>query len=116
TVLRQTGVLEVVAKGRSDWVGWVRYATDELAWEAVGNTGRVVDAIRPDIMLCVEVENRPALQRFTDQVLGTRFPAAALPFNVVIDGNDPRGIDLGMMSRHPIVSVRTHIFDPDKGG
>jgi endonuclease/exonuclease/phosphatase family metal-dependent hydrolase len=110
-VKRGTGEIEVVADGRGDWLGWVELTTDELAWGAIENTGRVVDAIRPDVLLCVEVEDRPALQRFNDLVLTEKFPAAAFPYNVLIDGNDTRGIDIGLLSRFPIVNVRTHIFD-----
>jgi endonuclease/exonuclease/phosphatase family metal-dependent hydrolase len=110
-VVHRNGVLEVVAKGRKSWLGWVDLVTDTRAEIALENTGRVVDAMRPDILVCVEIEDRLALQRFNDQVLLTRFPAAAFPYNMLVDGNDTRGIDVGILSRHPIVSVRSHIFD-----
>lgn len=89
--------------------------TEDLPAETVTNTGRVVDAVRPDVLLCVEVENRPALQRFNDQILGEWFPRTAFPCNMVIDGNDPRGIDLGLLSRFPIEEVRPHVFDAEDG-
>ena len=31
-----------------------------------------------------------------------------------IDGNDSRGIDVGMLSKYPIRNIRSHIFDKEK--
>ena len=36
---------------------------------------------------------------------------AGYPYILLIDGNDPRGIDVAIMSRHPIMDISTHIFD-----
>ncbi|WP_327733924.1 endonuclease/exonuclease/phosphatase family protein [Streptomyces nojiriensis] len=97
--------------GRPDWVGWVELKTDSLNWAAVKNTARVVDAVNADVLLMVEVEDRLTLDRFNSQVLHNQIGADAYPFNMLIDGNDERGIDVGVFSRHPITSVRSHIFD-----
>jgi hypothetical protein len=35
---------------------------------------------------------------------------------LVIDGNDNRGIDVGILSRFPIVEIRSHIDDPGANG
>lgn len=32
---------------------------------------------------------------------------------MLVDGNDDRGIDVGLLSKFPIQAIRTHIFDPD---
>jgi endonuclease/exonuclease/phosphatase family metal-dependent hydrolase len=101
---------EVVADGRDSWVGWVELRRDEIAPEATTNTGRVVDAVRPDILCVVEVEDRITLQRFNDQILAQDF-SAAYEYNLLVDGNDPRGVDIGLLSHHPIGSVRSHIQD-----
>jgi endonuclease/exonuclease/phosphatase family metal-dependent hydrolase len=77
---------------------------------ATYNTGRVISEIRPDILIAVEVENRPTLERFNEQVLLTRFDCA-YPHFMLIDGNDQRGIDLGVFSRFPIVEIRSHVDD-----
>lgn len=105
---------KIVAGGRSDWTGWVELRHDDLTWDATENTARVVDAVKPDILLAVEVENRITLQRFNDEVLA-RF-GWAFPFNLLVDGNDERGIDVGIFSKHPIRSVRSHINDADGQG
>ena len=44
---------EIVAKGRSGWTGWVELVRDDLDWEAVHNTGRVIAEIDADILLTV---------------------------------------------------------------
>ncbi|KUN33754.1 hydrolase [Streptomyces longwoodensis] len=105
--------VEVVADGREDWTGWVELVREDLGWEAVHNTGRVIAEIDADVLLTVEVEDRLTLRRFNEQVLGGVWKKAPYPYEMVIDGNDPRGIDVGLLSRHPVTSLRTHVFDPD---
>ncbi|MER6558776.1 endonuclease/exonuclease/phosphatase family protein [Streptomyces sp. NPDC001027] len=103
--------VEVTAKGRSAWAGWAELAQDDFELSVVRNTGRVVSEVDADIMLTVEVEDRLTLERFNTQVLGGALGRRPYPYVLLIDGNDPRGIDIGILSRHPITSVRTHIFD-----
>lgn len=100
----------VKARGAADWTGWFELRRNDVGWKAILNTARVITAVGPDILLCVEVENRPSLQRFNDQVLGAKF-RAAYPHAMVIDGNDERGIDVGILSRYPIAGMRSHVDD-----
>jgi endonuclease/exonuclease/phosphatase family metal-dependent hydrolase len=111
----QAGVVSVVAAGRDDWTGWFFLRTDALGWQALFNTGRVIAETDAQIQICVEVENRPTLQRFNDQVLGAKFNKA-FPHVMLIDGNDERGIDVGILSRYPIRSVTSHIDDLNPNG
>ena len=108
-VRRHSQEIEVIATGRSDWVGWIDLNRADINTDAVANTGRVISEINADIQCVVEVENRLTLDRFNRQVLA-KIPGF-LPYehNLLIDGNDPRGIDIGLLSRFPIVSVRSHI-------
>lgn len=106
----QNGPVEVVADGRADWVGWFQLLSEDINWMATFNTGRVINEIRPDILITVEVENRPTLDRFNEQVLGAKFNFE-YPHFMVIDGNDQRGIDLGILSKYPIVEIRSHVDD-----
>ena len=56
-------------------------------------------------MLCLqEVEGLDVLKRFRSDYLGGR---RAYPYGVVIDGNDPRRIDVAVLSKLPITSART---------
>jgi endonuclease/exonuclease/phosphatase family metal-dependent hydrolase len=111
----QNGPLEVVANGRGSWTGWFELRRDDISWEATRNTARVIHAAQPDILLIVEVENRPTLKRFCEQVLRPEFQFDFVQF-IVIDGNDDRGIDVGLASRFPIVEMRTHVHDPGPTG
>ena len=110
----QAGVKSVVATGRSSWTGWLS-SRDDIEWAATYNTGRVIAETNADIVLCIEVENRPTLQRFNEQVLNAEFNAS-YPHVMVIDGNDQRGIDVGVMSRYPINGIRSHVDDLNPNG
>jgi hypothetical protein len=83
-----------------------------VTWAATRNTSRVVGDVNADILLTVEVEDRLTLQRFNEQVLGAEF-GTTYPHNILVDGNDERGIDLGILSRFPIRAVRAHFDEPD---
>lgn len=111
----QAGVVTVVASGRSDWTGWFSLRSDNVTWEATYNTGRVIAEVDAHIQICVEVEDRPTLLRFNEQVLAAKFDKA-FPHVMVIDGNDDRGIDVGIMSRYPIRSITSHVDDLNPNG
>lgn len=111
----QAGVVTVVAVGRGDWTGWFILRSDDVTWEATYNTGRVIAEVDAQIQICIEVENRPTLLRFNEQVLGAKFQKA-FPHVMVIDGNDERGIDVGIMSRYPIHAIRSHVDDSNANG
>jgi endonuclease/exonuclease/phosphatase family metal-dependent hydrolase len=61
----------------------------------------------------IEVENRTALQRFDKDILDNFFDDT-----IVVDGNDPRGIDVAAATRKsaPIRSVRTNVLARDDKG
>ncbi|MGZ9274747.1 MAG: endonuclease/exonuclease/phosphatase family protein [Nitrospira sp.] len=111
----RTGPLEVVANGRDAWIGWFELRREDIYWKATFNTGLVLSEVRADIVLCVEVENRATLERFNDQVLRAEF-RFSYPHFMVVDGNDQRGIDVGILSRFPITEIRSHVDDPDTKG
>jgi endonuclease/exonuclease/phosphatase family metal-dependent hydrolase len=115
--LSNAGVLSVVATGRADWTGWFELRRADVSWRATYNTARAIAAAEHEIeiLVCVEAENRPTAVRFNEQVLGAQF-ARAFPHVMVIDGNDDRGIDVGILSRHPIESMRSHVDDRDAAG
>lgn len=78
------------------------------------HTARVLAAVDADVVALVEVEDRPGLVKFNTNVLGSVFEATgrtAYPFALVVDGNDQRGIDVGILSRFPITDITTHVFD-----
>lgn len=108
--------IRIVAKGRSKWAGWAEIVRADISWQAVENTARVIAEVDADILLTVEVEDRLTLDRFNTQVLGAALGNRPYPYNLLVDGNDSRGIDVGILSRFPITSVRSHIFDAGESG
>ena len=111
---RQGDTVMVVASSRAAWVGWIELKTQEVRDQAILNTARVIAAVDADIQVLCEIEDRPSLKQFHDAILApilTTTGRKAYPYILLIDGNDPRGIDVAILSRHPILDITTHIFD-----
>jgi endonuclease/exonuclease/phosphatase family metal-dependent hydrolase len=70
-----------------------------------------------DVLAVVEAEDRTALRRFNTDVL---MPQQGVAFDhiMLIDGNDDRGIDVGILTRngHEIIDIRSHVDDADGKG
>ena len=109
--------VEVVAGGRPDWIGWVELTTDRVDELGLWHTARVLADVAADVVGVVEAESRVALKRFADAGL-TVGGQPRYPHVMVIDGNDERGIDVGVMSTvdHPIVAQHSHVDDVDDVG
>jgi endonuclease/exonuclease/phosphatase family metal-dependent hydrolase len=108
------GPVQVVADGRGDWVGWLELVTERVNEVATQNTARVIRDVNADVIATIEVDNRVAVQRFNSQSLPS-VSGGSYPHVMVIDGNDDRGIDVGLMSRFPIGTMRSHVDDADNG-
>lgn len=104
--------VEVVANGRGDWIGWLELKTETVNEIATRNTAQVIRDVDADVLGVIEVDNRIALRRCNEQLLPV-VGAAPYAHVMVIDGNDDRGIDVGVMTRSnfPIVSMRSHVDD-----
>jgi len=107
------------AKGAKDFQGWVELTRSMVSEAAQSNTARVLAALNADIVCLVEVEDRIVLSRFHNQILAPKHlrpkNLAPYPYNILIDGNDARGIDVAVMSRYPLGAIRTHIHDRQDG-
>lgn len=108
------GGVEVTADGRADWVGSLELRDEPINEHAMRNTARVMIDLQADVLGVVEAESRPALSAFNTEIL----PAiGGTPFRhvMVIDGNDERGIDVGLMTvpGYPIGLMRSHVDDRD---
>jgi endonuclease/exonuclease/phosphatase family metal-dependent hydrolase len=114
---QRTGEVSVVAKGRSSWIGWVELTTEHVDQLAMEHTAMVIRDVAPDVLGVIEAESRQLLQMFTSAML-TKVGGRPYEQVMLIDGNDPRGIDVGLLARaeFPIDSVRSHIFDTDSEG
>ncbi len=65
----RTGSPEIVAEGRTDWIGWVELKTESVNEIAMKMTARVIQDVNADILAVVEAENRIALSHFNEQLL-----------------------------------------------
>ncbi len=79
----------------------------ELAAKAL----RRPDNQLPDILCLQEVENVQAIRTFNENYLGNYYP-----YSLLIDGYDPRNIDVGVLSVFPIREIRSHIEDAENDG
>jgi endonuclease/exonuclease/phosphatase family metal-dependent hydrolase len=108
----RVGGMEIVARGRADWVGSLELKRETVDELAMRNTARVIIDVEPDILGIVEAESRPALGLFVEDVVGA---IGDNPFRhvMLIDGNDTRGIDVGLITRSgfPIGPMRSHVDD-----
>jgi len=109
--------IEITASGRLAWVGWVEHKIESVRAKATEHTAMVVREVKPDILGVVEVESRQALQKFSSELIAD---VGGTPFGqvMVIDGNDDRGIDvgIGVVPGYKILRIETHIFDTDTAG
>lgn len=101
----------VAAAGAADWDGAIEFRRASFKDQVRENTAKVLKQLGADIQCLVEVEDRLTVAAFNSQMLGSVFP-----YNLVIDGNDPRGIDVGILAKRPILNIKTHIFDEDGSG
>jgi hypothetical protein len=69
--------------GRDDWIGWVELATETVDELSTRMTGRVITDVNADILAVIEVEDRPTLSRFNDEMLNGTYEHVRL-----IEGND----------------------------
>jgi endonuclease/exonuclease/phosphatase family metal-dependent hydrolase len=106
---------EVVAAGRDDWVGWVELKTEAVNVIATRMTAKVIQDVNADVLAVVEAEDRIALKRFNDQLL--KAINATYDCIMLIDGNDDRGIDVGLMTKSDINigAVVSHVDDSVDG-
>ena len=68
-VRRQSGVLDIVARGRGDWSGWLELEREPVDDTAMRMTAQVIRDVGADVIGVVEAENRPALKGFSDTIL-----------------------------------------------
>lgn len=106
------GGIEITAQGRADWVGSLELRDEPINEHAMRNTARVMIDVGADVLGVVEAESRPVLSAFNSEIVAAM---GGSPYRhvMVIDGNDERGIDVGLMTREgfPIGAMRSHVDD-----
>ena len=106
----------ISANGRADWVGWLELKTEIINETATRNTAQVIRDIDPDVMGVIECESRTALLQFSNLLLPA-VGAAAFDGAMLIDGNDERGIDVGLMTKRGYLVnwMKSHVDDKEEG-
>jgi endonuclease/exonuclease/phosphatase family metal-dependent hydrolase len=114
---RVAGKIQIVAGGRLDWIGWVELKTEPVNELATTHTADVLRDVNADIQVVIEAESRVSLRDFSSIMLQS---VGGVPFEhvMLIDGNDDRGIDVGILTRagYPLSDIRSHVDDADASG
>jgi endonuclease/exonuclease/phosphatase family metal-dependent hydrolase len=114
---RPVAGLEIVAKGRADWTGWVEMKNELVNEAATRNTAQVVRDLKADVLTVIECEGRAALLQFSNTLLPS-VGGEAYAQAMLVDGNDTRGIDVGLMTKtgYQIGWLRSHVDDAAPNG
>ncbi len=109
--------VEIAAAGRESWIGWVELRKRPVNEIAVRNTAQVICDINPDVIGIIEAESRKTLKDFNRELL-TKAGGTAYEHVMLIEGNDPRGIDVGIMTRafRKIAAIQSHVDDMNSTG
>lgn len=95
-------------RGRADWLGGIDLKGETLSGPQVQAIAKVIRRVDADVIGLCEVEDRRTLETFNAQLLGRKYP-----YCVLFEGNDERGIDVALMSKHPVGPMRSSAFTPD---
>ena len=108
----------IKANGRDDWIGWCELRTGVVNETAIINTARVIRDVDADVLALIEVESRPVLKQFHELMVKKLKFQQQYRHLMVIDGNDDRGIDVGLATRdgYPIGPMSSHVDDLDCAG
>jgi endonuclease/exonuclease/phosphatase family metal-dependent hydrolase len=110
-IIKADGTL--IARGADDWVGFVDLKRERFDAEQVRFTGKVIREVKADVQCLIEVESRKTLELFNTDILDSLFRD-----RLVIEGNDPRGIDIALATKKtaPLLLARTNAFARDAVG
>jgi len=109
-VAPDNGDARIDATGRGDWIGWVELIVEPVDEIGTRMTAKVIDELAADVLCLVEAEDRPSLVRFNSEMLGGRYG-----HGILVDGNDQRGIDVGLFCRAEIeiLWLQSNVDVPD---
>jgi endonuclease/exonuclease/phosphatase family metal-dependent hydrolase len=105
--------IEIIATGRNNWIGWVELAKSPTDDTGTRMTARVIKDVNADIIGIIEAEDRPSLVKLNNDLLGKLYSHVML-----IDGNDERGIDVGIMTKKDfnIGNIKSNVDSRDSTG
>jgi endonuclease/exonuclease/phosphatase family metal-dependent hydrolase len=92
--------------------GWLPNTTFFVINDEVSKrlTGDAIKATNADVIALQEVESHATLRKFRKEYLGG---ISKYKYSILVDGNDPRLIDVAVLSKYPIERVDTHIHEWD---
>ncbi len=99
-------IVGVRANGISDWDGSIEFKKAKYSDMARKNTAKVIKSVDADITCVIEADNRISLKAFDASLLNYKYK-----YEMLIDANDRRGIDVGVMSKYNFGIIKTHIYD-----
>ena len=76
--------------------------TPQQVEKKIAQLSTVINTLDPDMLAVQEVENKPLLERLGRQIPGCRYAI------VVVGNDDYRGIQVGFLSKQPVIGYRTH--------
>jgi len=103
---RGWAVVGVKANGSGEWDGSIEFKKAKYSDISRENTAKVIKKVNAQIACVIEADNRIALKSFDSHLLSSRYK-----HEMLIDGNDRRGIDVGVLSKFNFGTIKTHIYD-----
>ncbi|MGG6294761.1 endonuclease/exonuclease/phosphatase family protein [Leptolyngbya sp. AN02str] len=95
---------------------WTVGATQMLPFsDRYRMTAQAMGAIQADVLALQEIENLMTLKQFLRQ-FKAYWPEGGYPYQILIEGNDRRLIDVALISRYPLGYVRTYQHDRNAKG
>ena len=93
--------------------GWLANTLDAQLFNETEKalTAAAIMETKADIIALQEVESMNTLRLFRDRYLGGR---QNFPHGILISGNDPRLINVAVLSKYPIGSIETHVDEWDE--
>lgn len=96
-------------KQNFDSIGEDGFTINDLAFSIYEETSKritakAIKAVKADIICLQEVESLPVLDRFNSYYLG----GMDYKHRVLVDSHDPRFIDVAVLSRFPVTTIRTY--------
>jgi endonuclease/exonuclease/phosphatase family metal-dependent hydrolase len=70
-------------------------------------TARAIKGLDADVLALQEIEAMDSLKKFSTQFLS----ASGFKYKCLIDANDPRFIDVAVLSKYPFAYIRTYQYD-----
>ena len=105
------------ASEQNHWRGWMPLLTLPISTEAIRNKARLIAEADPDILIVQEIEDRAALDLFNQTYL-TEFGIRPFDQVLVLEGNDDRGMAMGIMTKngYRLEMVKSHTTEKDRDG